>query len=575
MTTPPTVTEQALKKLEDQLTCGICLDSYTEPKLLQCFHVFCKQCLERLVVRDCQGLSLHCPSCRRSTLLPPTGVSGLQTAFYLNNLFEVRDAIEKVKEPQKTQCEKCEKRVATSFCRSCGQFICALCTQIHQEWKEFSSHKVITLTQLEGDVAQLVPPKKKVMFCSKHPTKELDLYCETCEELVCQHCTVRIHRDHQYDLVSDAFQKHKDVLVASLQPVERQLDTVTKSLTQLDTQCQQITDQRETIVGNIHKTIRQLQEALEVRKTELIGQLDQITQRKLKTLATQRDQIELVQTQLSSCLDFVKESLRTGSEGEILAMKKPVVKQVEEITAEFKVEVLVPQERADIRFSASTPELTKTCQQFGKIYSCPVSPEKCYATGKGLEVATVGEQASITLHAMDANGKEYEQPLVNTSCELVSDAGGPTVKGAVQKKEKNKYTISYQLTHRGRHQLHIKVEGVPIRGSPFVVIARLSNQKLGTPVKTIGGLNRPWGVAVNQRGEIIVAENGGHCISIFSPSGEKIRTFGSKGSAWGQLNCPDGCAVDGDGNILVVDRSNDRIQKFLTAVGQVGSSLQQ
>ena len=62
MATPPTINEQALRKLEDQLTCGICLDSYTEPKLLQCFHVFCKQCLERLVVRDRQGLSLHCPS---------------------------------------------------------------------------------------------------------------------------------------------------------------------------------------------------------------------------------------------------------------------------------------------------------------------------------------------------------------------------------------------------------------------------------------------------------------------------------------------------------------------------------
>jgi len=114
----------------------------------------------------------------------------------------------------------------------------------------------------------------------------------------------------------------------------------------------------------------------------------------------------------------VKESLRTGSEGEILAMKKPVVKQVEEITAEFKAEVLVPQEQADIRFSASTPESTQTCQQFGQVYSCPVSPERCYATGKGLGVATVGEQATMILHAMDADGEESEQPLVNTSCEL-------------------------------------------------------------------------------------------------------------------------------------------------------------
>ena len=526
------------------------------------------------MVRDRQGLSLVCPSCRRSTLLPPTSVSGLQTAFYLNNLFEVRDTLEKVKEPQKTQCEKCSKRVATNFCRNCGQFICARCTETHQEWKEFSSHEVITLDQLEGDVARLVPPKKKVMFCSKHPAKELDLYCETCEELICQHCTVRMHRDHQYDLVTDTFQKHKEVLVTSLQPVEQQLNTVTKSLQQLDTQCQQITDQREALVGNVHKTIRQLQEALEVRRAELIGQLDQITQQKLKTLAAQRDQIELVQTQLNSCLEFVKESLRTGSEGEILAMKKPVVKQVEEITAEFKAEVLVPQERADIRFSASTPELIQTCQQFGQVYSHPVFPERCYATGKGLEVATVGEQATAILHAMDADGKECEQPLVNTSCELVSDTGGPTVKAAVQKKEKNKYTISYQPTHRGRYQLHIKVEGVPIRGSPFTVIAV---KNLSTPIRTIGGLNFPWSVAVNQRGEIIVAEHWGHCISIFSPSGEKIRTFDSKGSAQGQFKYPRGVAVDGDGNILVVDGDNHRIQKctadgkFLTAVGQKGN----
>ena len=99
-------------------------------------------------------------------------------------------------------------------------------------------------------------------------------------------------------------------------------------------------------------------------------------------------------------------------------MKRPVVKQVEEIITEFKPDVLAPQEQTDIMFSASTPELSQTSQQFGQVYSHPVSPERCYTTGKGLEVATVGEQGAATLHAMDADGKECEQPLVNTSCEL-------------------------------------------------------------------------------------------------------------------------------------------------------------
>ena len=215
MAEPPSATEQALRKLEDQLTCGICLDSYTEPKLLQCFHVFCKQCLERLVVRDHQGLSLHCPSCRRSTLLPPTSVSGLQTAFYLNHLFEVRDALEKVKEPQKTQCEKCKNGIATSFCRNCGQFICATCTTIHSAWEELQSHEVLSLERLKGDVVQLVPPKKMAAYCSKHKGKELELYCNTCGELICHNCTVQLHQGHKHEVVSDTFQKHKEQISAS------------------------------------------------------------------------------------------------------------------------------------------------------------------------------------------------------------------------------------------------------------------------------------------------------------------------------------------------------------------------
>ena len=46
---------------------------------------------------------------------------------------------------------------------------------------------------------------------------------------------------------------------------------------------------------------------------------------------------------------------------------------------------------------------------------------------------------------------------------------------------------------------------------------------------------------------MIVAELGGKCISIFSPSGEKIRTFGSRGSAQGKFNEPRGVTVDGTG----------------------------
>ena len=42
-------------------------------------------------------------------------------------------------------------------------------------------------------------------------------------------------------------------------------------------------------------------------------------------------------------------------------------------------------------------------------------------------------------------------------------------------------------------------------------------------------------------------------MSVFSPSGEKLRTFGTRGSGQGQFWYPCGVAVDDEWNILVVD----------------------
>lgn len=98
-----------------------------------------------------------------------------------------------------------------------------------------------------------------------------------------------------------------------------------------------------------------------------------------------------------------------------------------------------------------------------------------------------------------------------------------------------------------------------IRGSPFSVVAKLLIQMLGTPMKIIENLSRPWGVAVRnsccsrlQSGEIVVAENEHHCVLVFTKNG-KVRIFRTKGSAQGQFNLPRGVAFDGTGDILVVD----------------------
>ena len=573
--------EKALKKLEDQLTCAICLEAFKDPKLLQCFHVYCKECLDRLVVTDQQGqVSVRCPTCRRATLLPPaTTVADLQSAFHIHHLFEIQDAFEKAKEPQKVQCGLCLKdmRTATSYCRDCGEFICAACVDTHAQWGTLAKHEVIGLDQFKVKVKQLDALKKVTLYCSLHQGKVLELYCESCEELICHNCIVKKHKDHQYDLVSDIFEEQKAKITASLEPVEMQLETLKKAVREIIRKSKVVNANREEVEAEINKKTQELHDAIELGKAELLRELNEETQKMLKKLATQKDELETVETQLTSCVAFVKESVRRGSEGEIMKMKKGVMNQIKEVMESINPEQLSPCAIPKVRFSSS-PELEQKCKQFGKINTTQnASPEKSYATGKGLEVAVRGEKATAIVHLLDEEGKVCPQPFKSLSCELTSDTNSDKVKDSVKKTKDGQFEISYQPTSRGRHQLHIKVKGEHIKRSPFSVAVKLPVKELGNPVRTINGVKKPWGVAVNQRGEVVVAEDGGNCVSIFSSTGEKIRSFGSQGTGHRQFWKPCGITIDDDGNILVVEYQNHRIQKFssdgrfIAVVGTPGS----
>ena len=569
---PSIAAEKALQKIQDQVTCGVCLEPYKQPRLLKCFHVYCEQCLQRLVRGGREGQSLPCPQCRQDTPLPVGGVPGLQGAFYIHYLFDIQDALKKVSSSEQTMCNKCTKHEAVGFCRTCG-FACQRCKEIHQEWEEFKTHHFIDLNTLTEDVTTLVPPLKKTLFCATHPSKEADLYCETCDELICRDCIVRVHRDHQYDLVPESFAKQEKVIVDSLKPVEEQIATLERAVESVGTRSAAVVEQKTAVVAEIRTAMAHLRQALEVRETELVGQAEQTAQQKLKTLAAQRDGFELQLGQLRSCQDFVEESRRTGSQGEILRMKSPLVKQVNELTGSFKPETLTLAEQADMVFAHSLPELVRSCQCFGKVYCHPVCPEKCRASGEGIKVATRGQTVSVSVEALDREGEAYLRPVDSLRCELVASDGSSRVRGTVKRRNQNIYDISYRPQVTGEYQIHILIEEHPILNTPFTVTV-LPN--FTAPTNTIGDLNYPNGIAVWEGGEVVVAERSSHCISIISGNGEK-KSFGTRCSGPGQFDYPEGIAIDSKGNILVADHGNHRIQqlsstgKHLRTVGTKGS----
>ena len=82
-------------------------------------------------------------------------------------------------------------------------------------------------------------------------------------------------------------------------------------------------------------------------------------------------------------------------------------------------------------------------------------------------------------------------------------------------------------------------------------------------------LKSPYGVAINQAGEIYISDAGNSRVLKFDLSGTLLAAWDKKGSANGEFNSMGfgGLAVDSSGNVFVVDNGNHRIQKFDGVIG--------
>ena len=88
-----------------------------------------------------------------------------------------------------------------------------------------------------------------------------------------------------------------------------------------------------------------------------------------------------------------------------------------------------------------------------------------------METATVGEKSIVVLSTLNFNNQPCKVPMHSITCDLESNMTGTKARGSVKRSGRNQYEISYQPTTSGEYQLHIKVEGQHIKGSPFLVIA--------------------------------------------------------------------------------------------------------
>ncbi|XP_006162047.1 tripartite motif-containing protein 3 isoform X2 [Tupaia chinensis] len=574
------------------LVCSICLDRYRCPKVLPCLHTFCERCLQNYI--PAQSLTLSCPVCRQTSILPEQGVSALQNNFFISSLMEaMQQAPDGAHDPE--------------------------------------------------DPHPLSAVAGRPLSCPNHEGKTMEFYCEACETAMCGECRAGEHREHGTVLLRDVVEQHKAALQRQLEAVRGRLPQLSAAIALVGGISQQLQERKAEALAQISAAFEDLEQALQQRKQALVSDLETICGAKQKVLQTQLDTLRQGQEHIGSSCSFAEQALRLGSAPEVLLVRKHMRERLSALAAQAFPER--PHENAQLELVLEVDGLRRSVLNLGALLTTSATAHETVATGEGLRQALVGQPASLTVTTKDKDGR-----LVRTgSAELRAEITGPDgtrLPVPVVDHKNGTYELVYTARAEGELLLSVLLYGQPVRGSPFrvralrpgdlppspddvkrrvkspggpgshvrqkavrrpssmystggkrkdnpiedelvfrvgsrgrekgeftnlqgvsaassgrIVVADSNNQCIQTKIGA-GRLMGPKGVAVDRNGHIIVVDNKSCCVFTFQPNGKLVGRFGGRGATDRHFAGPHFVAVNNKNEIVVTDFHNHSVKVY-------------
>ena len=459
-------TEEAVKELEDQLTCAVCLQLYNNPKDLSCHHVFCTVCLGKCRGKNDRGDPVVvCPSCREHTPLTAGGVADLPSSFRTNQLFDVR-------------------------------------------------HRLLSKTA----------PKEAKKGCPDHDGKPLELWCEPCEELICFHCSLEDenHHNHKYKLLTKAHQQASEAIKAAIAPLEEHKGKVEVALSDAKDNLDRLEHERVAAMEAIIASTDRLQDMVAEFKRSTLKKLDSMVEEKTTSITPHKAQLETSIIQLDNCIMSVKKKLEENSPESLVNRKKGLCLKAAQLTQELKPDALHRPREGSIKFKYNDESLRDAIQNSFLLFFSNVSPRRCRVTGQGLGRACVGKRSTVSLDLLTDEGEPIKVEVKDVCCELVSDIMGKSVEVSTVRMKPSKMEFSFVPLKKGRHLLSVKVEAEHVQGSPCSVLVESSSNDYDQPMSIICTTPNPLATLVLEDGRIVVTSVVTKAITLYDQRGNLL-----------------------------------------------------
>ena len=571
-----------LHNLHEEVSCSVCMNPFTKPKILPCFHTFCLHCLNELQRTSGKHGEITCPECRRKFQVPGSGYpKDLPANFRMNSLLDVM-AIQKCNVAG-VKCGNCDKTSAQSFyCFKCCAFWCDDCVAAHNIIRANKDHRVLAIKEFQDqDIEDVL---KRPVFCQieHHESEELKFFCKNCENAICNTCAITLHEGHAKLLLQNVASERKSTLQSAMETQKEKALEMRNTITRLQSECNEIQEQVACVKKSAQSFIDNLMKVFEAKKQELFKEVEDKAQEVIERLVEQQSEVEYKLRRIETSIEETERFLKRSSNAEIVQFN--TVYQ-EEVTGEGELVDCDRKELCHFVFFPNKLLMAKTNSEGVGSLKQIISQTKSRnskAEGNGITEVTVGLEAQFVLTTRNAENEQcYEQCDIIT-VEIKNDNDRECATEAqVQDNKDGSYNISYFAKEAGTCQTSVMINGEHVSGSPFTVQVKPRKYKpvlsFGAKGSSPGMFDRPWGVAGNERNEIAVTDAQNNRVHIFNSDGTHIRSFGSEGDQQGEFKCPTGVAYLNNGNMVIADSGNNRLQifteqgEYLTQIGGEGN----
>ena len=563
--------EALLKNLKEHVTCSICLDTYTEPKTIDCLHTFCCKCLEKhALTSQRQGL-YRCPECQAQVGIPEGNrFDRLPSSFLHNSLLSLL-AVRRSNDGNEIGCSLCQKKSAEiNYCFDCEKFLCPDCIKAHDLFRTaaFEGHKVTPVTQFQPEDYEAL--LKRQSFCSQkyHGREVTRFFClhDQCQISICHVCIVTNHKSHDVVPIEKAADDEKANIIAEAERMKEKIQACSDLIRQFETTEAELEANITIAKRQVSETAEQMVAKIREREREVIALLEKTRVLRIEKLHSAKEPVLCLEKQRKQAVEFANNLVQRSSGSDIMQSKKNL-KQRFKVLSETKLPPLpvssfvkfVPTFASDnwkLGFTVfsdtdvhrSTVEGLSQNFQAGKVSELSICPK----TSEG-EISNNGQdQVEVLVEPAD-------QVTILTIC----------------KQEDEKFQVKFVAKVAQSYNVTAKVNGESLANSPFSI--RVNERKfdvVGEFQLNTGEVPQvPCGIAVSSKGLIAVSLYGSHSIVILDKEVKHLRNVGGRGKNAGQLEGPVDVIFLNDDEILVADELNHRIQQFNVQSGEFVKSF--